>query len=208
MWWVSINVNSDPLLYQQLCAPTSSGGHWSLLTPYIPEIGVSNWVPHLWKAVDLWEGACMEASVNFQNVAGCDSSNLTSSQCPLECFLVRSRSDLSSLVSGTSSSFLYLCPSPLDLKQNIPHCLPHMWICMCSTSVRASPSMAWSEHQEIVFNTWKMKKEKKVIPPCLLMESYKICVWGMLCVCLFWSNTYRSFKWLPSKVIKGFSNTL
>lgn len=59
----------------------------------------------------------MEASVNFQNVTGCDSSNLTSSQCPLECFLIQgSIGDLSSLVSGTSDSFLYPCPSPLVLK--------------------------------------------------------------------------------------------
>lgn len=100
---------------------SNTGSHRSLLTPYIPEIGVNNWVPCLWRAADLWEGACIEASVNFQNVTGCDSSSLTSSQCPLECFLVKgSSSDLSSLVSSTSSSFLYPCPSPLDLKQNIP----------------------------------------------------------------------------------------
>lgn len=61
----------------------------------------------------------MEASVNFQNVTGCDSSNLTSSQCPLECFLSKgSKSDLSSLVSGTSSSFLYPCPSPPPRTRN------------------------------------------------------------------------------------------
>lgn len=65
---LNVKRKCDPLLYQQCCGSTSFGGHRSLLTPYIPETGVSNWVPRLWKAVDLWEGACMEASVNFQNV--------------------------------------------------------------------------------------------------------------------------------------------
>ena len=112
----------DPLLYQQQCGPVSSGGHESLLTLYIPEIRGQQVGAQV---VDLWDGACIEASVNFQNVTGCDSTNLTSSQCPLECFPVkRSRSDLSSLVSGKSSSFLYHCPSPLDQKQNIPPCPP------------------------------------------------------------------------------------
>lgn len=108
---ISLKSECDPLLYP--CAPTSSGGHQSLLTPYIPEIRGQQLGARLRKTVDLWEGACMEASVNFQNVTGCDSSNLTSSQCLLECFLSKgSKSDLSSLVSGTSSSFLYPCPSP------------------------------------------------------------------------------------------------
>lgn len=65
----------------------------------------------------------MEPSVNFQNVAGFETAATSSHHKSLECFLVKgSRNDLSSLVSGTSISFLYPCPAPLDLKQNIPFC--------------------------------------------------------------------------------------
>lgn len=82
--------------------------------PTFQKSGVSNWVPCLWKAVDLWEGACMEPSVNFQNVAGFETAATSSHHKSLECFLVMgSRNDLSSLVSGTSISFLYLCPASL-----------------------------------------------------------------------------------------------
>lgn len=149
--------------------------------PTFQKSGVSKWVPCLRKTVDLWEGACIEASVNFQNVTGCDSNNLTSSQCPLECFPVKgSRSDLSSPVSGIKaahSCILALLPWTRNKTYHTVASSSYIWIFMCSTFVRASPLMTWSGPQEIIFNTWKMNASP--IFPCLVIKSHKICVWGV-----------------------------
>lgn len=80
--------------------------------PAFLKSGVSHSVPHLWKAVDLWKGACMEAGINFQNVTGLDNNTLFPSPWALECFPVkRPRRNLSSLASGSSRSFLHPCLS-------------------------------------------------------------------------------------------------
>lgn len=137
----------------------------------------------------------MEASVNFQNVAGCDSSSLTSSQCPLECFLVRrSRSDLSSLVSGTSSSFLYLCPSPLDLKQNIPDCFPQ-----CESACVQPLSglhLQWygKSTKKLCLTHEKGKGEKRSFLHAFQWKATQF-VFGVCYVCAYsWSYTYQHFK--------------
>lgn len=151
--------------------------------PTFQKSRVSNSVPHLWKAVDLWEGACMEASINFQNVTGLDNNTLFPSPCALECFPVkRPRSNLSSLVSS-SRSFLHPCLSLQTwTKHAVPPSLSHP-NCHVFNICQGLHLQWYGPHTQ----KWYWTHEKwssgpfppaiiRPISPSSVAESYRICV--------------------------------
>lgn len=135
---------------------------------------VNNSVPHLWKAVDLWEGACMEASINFQNVTGLDNNTLFPSPCALECFLVkRPRSNLSSLVSSSSRSARHPCLSLQIWKKTCySTSSSHTQTVVCSTFAFTFNDMVLTLRNYIEY----IKNEQQAHCSLLCIENYRICV--------------------------------
>lgn len=109
-----------------------------------------------------------------------------------------------SVVQAAHSYILALPPTP-DLKQNIPLCPPLLIFEFSRVQHLSGLHLQW--HGQGTKKLY-LTHEKWIPGPCLLIISHKICVWDMHVCAYSWNNIYRHFKWLPSKAIKGFSNTL